>query len=135
MPAPVQWQLVEIPLGQGLSEKTARLFRKPGTLRAAHNVEFDREGALNKRRGYTRVTLTQEVTDRTCDQVFVGLCMFGGSLIILGLDNVYEMASIDADINGQTDTIVERGPHLRGHLKIRQVVSAGYGDPQWEDVT
>ena len=122
----MQTEPVEIPLAQGLDQKTARLFRSPGALRSAENVDFRHAGMLSKRRGYTRVNLDNEVGGHPTEQVFLNVTTLRNRLVLFGSEYLYDLASLTSAING-TDALVRRGPVLRGMVTIQHVVSSAHG--------
>ena len=131
---PEQFDLVEIPLGEGPDEKTARLLRAPGVLRSASNVDFRQSGVLRKRRGYTRVDLARAVNiAEDSEGVWHNLATHRGELVLVGSDYVYALNSVGGNLTGEhtTATVSRRGPTVRGGYAIRHVVTSSIGDEQF----
>ncbi len=119
------FQRVEV-VFKGLDQKTDAKVTTPGTLTDARNVVFDKAGRLDKRRGFTRIDLDNEVQGNTTDLVFFNVTTYRESLVLHGAEHVYAVADRDSQING-TDALVERGPCLRGQFSIQHVVSSPHG--------
>lgn len=120
---PIQFEPVQIVL-EGLDQKTDHKLRAPGKLASAINVEFDKVGALNKRRGYRRVTM-QEIHDEGAESVYCNLAVFQGELLVYGSEYLYSVG----DIGGATPLSV-RGPVLRGNGDTRHIASSTLSEEQ-----
>lgn len=119
---PIQYELVEI-VPRGLEQKTDARMKTPGSLAAAGNVEFNRIGRLNKRRGYRRISLTAEALGGTVadpGNLFLRVGNRGGELVICALDNLWSVVSPTASVDGAA--LRDKGPLPRGHT-IRRVIS------------
>lgn len=123
---PLQFQTVELPLG-GLAEKSSPLARQPGALERAINVEFDKTGQLNKRRGYQYVSIFDTVNAGTDDGVMCHLAAFRGELVIFTRTRVAALASRESMLRG-ADAIVYRGPNGMGACASRLLTMSGMSD-------
>lgn len=121
-------QVVEIVFSEGLDQKTGLLVRKPGMLRTADNVVFDKGGTLNKRHGYRYVPLDDivENTGFVPEASFLNLAQLNGNLVVFGRDFVYEIVDYANNANAATATRI--GPSMVGAFKTSHVVTGGYGD-------
>ncbi len=117
---------VEVVL-EGLSQKSDRKVTTPGKLRSAQNVEFDKSGSLNKRRGYTRVDLDDTIGSVTSDAVYLNVATLADELVVYGAGRLWSVASIDSSI-GAGEAMVLRGPVLKGGYSIQHVFSSSLGD-------
>lgn len=125
---PLQTQTVEVALA-GLDQKTDALAVIPGPLLRADNVEFDKNGALNKRRGYRTVSLSGgDVLGQTLDAMFQAVFTFRGELVVLGVTKLYTVASPTNSIGNSSRAWVERGPVPRGHIRMLSVATSGDAD-------
>lgn len=122
---PIQFEPVQIVL-EGLDQKTDHKLRAPGKLASAINVEFDKVGALNKRRGYRRVTTSVTAHGQTPEAVFTSVATYNGELVLIGQEYVYAIGSISAALDG--GSLVRRGPVLRGSYRVRDIMQATIGD-------
>jgi len=126
----MEWTEVEIPLGEGPDEKTARLLRAPGVLRAPLNVDNRTSGMLRKRRGHTLVDLDAVVNvAEDSEDVFHALGLLRGELVVIGHDYLYAVVSLGGNVTGlhASGTINRRGPVIRGGYAIEHVVSSSMG--------
>lgn len=111
-------QYTEIPL-QGLDERSDDKRVPPGRLVLAQNVEFAKDGAINKRRGYDRIPAT-ELSGSAVDDLFLHCAIYQDELVIFGYDHLYAVMSQAADVpTGKA--IVERCPVPRGTLTYQDV--------------
>lgn len=127
---PLQFQEIEIPLGGGPDEKTGRLLRTPGVIRAAINADHRQAGIIRKRRGYTRVDLDAVVnTTDDSEEKFHAVATYRGELVIIGSDHLYAIVSLDGNLTGDnaSATIIRRGAIPRGGFAIQHVVSSSLG--------
>lgn len=120
----LQWQKVEIAI-RGLAEKEGALARAPGTLRRALNVEFDKAGELNKRRGYRRVGTSVDLQGNTMERVFCGVMTYGTELLLYGHEFLYTVSSERGEVDGAS--CIRRGPVLRGNYTTQHIVSSSLG--------
>lgn len=126
---PLQTQTVEVAL-EGLDQKTDALKVMPGPLLRADNVEFDKYGRLNKRKGYQTVsTAGGTVTGQTLDSLFQAVLNFRGELVVLGVTKVWAIASPDNSITVSNRAWVERGPACRGAIRFAEVATSGDSEP------
>lgn len=117
---PLEKQTIEIVFG-GLAEKADDKMRKPGDLEHAKNVEFDKDGALNKRKGYQWVkTTSNDIYDDAVEDIFHAVGVFGDRLVVFGHDYVYEVPA-KSDLTSDR-CLKRRGPTLRGMLRSGVVV-------------
>lgn len=108
----LQFQTISITLG-GLDQKVGPLSRAPGALERAVNVEFDKTGQLNKRRGYQFVDMGEHVGAFTNDEVLSHLAVLRGELVIFTRGYIAGLGSREGALRGE-DTIVYRGPNNCG---------------------
>lgn len=124
---PLQFQNVELPLG-GLDQKTSPLARAPGALERAVNVEFDKAGQLNKRRGYQLIDISATVGAPSApDGVMTHLAVHRGELVIFTRAYVAALASRESMLRGE-DAIVYRGPNAMGACASRLLTMSGISD-------
>lgn len=125
---PLEFQSVEIVLG-GLDQKSGPLTRGSGSLERAVNVEFDKLGQLNKRRGYQFVdTLTDVVgAPASPDGVMAHLATLRGELVIFTRCYVAALASRESLLRGE-DAVVYRGPNGMGACASRLLTMSGISD-------
>lgn len=119
---PLQFQAIEIALN-GLDQKANRLTRTPGALDRAINVEFDKAGQLNKRRGYQRIDPANTVNRFDTDEILTHVVSFGGELVVFTYDYVASLGSRDAALRGE-DALVYRGPCNRGACQLDILAAA-----------
>ena len=124
---PVQYQAVEIVFTQGLDQKRDGKSTVEGKLVQADNVEFDKYGALNKRRGYESITITSEAFGETTEDTYTHLAVYEDELIIIGYSHIYSLASVSGSLPG-TRYIVKRGPIPRGNIRRQDVATSRTGD-------
>lgn len=120
--SPLQFQTIEIPFG-ALDQKTADLVRSPGQLERAVNVEYDKQGRLNKRRGYQFVPLDNAVGMFDDDAVFIHLGKLRNELVVISYDHVLSLISKDEAVSATsgTATLAYRGPNNRGNGRLHYV--------------
>ncbi len=115
---PLPTQTVEIPLSSGLDQKTGELKRAPGTLLRAINVETDKVGRINKRRGYQFVNPANLVISRVANDVVMLACAtLRQELVIYAYDTILALGSRNSTLRGE-DAVVYRGPSNRGNGKL-----------------
>lgn len=115
--------VVEV-LVEGLSQGVDPAVKPHGRLDAADNVEFDRAGALNKRRGMRRVALPNDIDGHAIAEVFSAVAIFDDELVLFS-DDLYAVVSPRGGVDGTT--VVRRGPVLRGAYVLRDVIADGIG--------
>ena len=134
MPA-LPTQLVEIPLSSGLDQKTGELKRAPGTLLRAINVETDKVGRINKRRGYQHVNVSDLVVARFANDVVLTSCTtLRNELVIYAYDTVLALGSRESQLRGE-DAVIYRGPTNRGNGKLIYISTSRatvneFGEPE-----
>lgn len=104
----------------GLDQKTSAPMQVPGKLVRAINCEYDKTGAINKRRGYQLVPLDNTVNLFDDDAVFCSVAVLRGELVVFSYDYVCALASRDSALRG-SDALVYRGPCNRGAFKLHYV--------------
>lgn len=122
---PLDFQPVQIVL-EGLDQKTDHKLRAPGKLASAINVEFDKVGSLNKRRGYRRVSTSVTTHGQTPESIFTSVAVYQGELAVLGEEYVYALGAATAIVDGAS--LIRRGPVLRGCYRVRDIAQATIGD-------
>lgn len=120
---PLQHQNAEIILFHGLDQKRDPKGSVPGSLESAVNVEFEKQHALNKRRGYAKITMTTEALGLTPEETFVGVATYEDELVVFGYDKAYAVASRTGALPASR-AIVQRGPYPRGNIRAQDVVAA-----------
>jgi hypothetical protein len=128
---PLQFTNVDVPLG-GLDQKIGPLVRVAGALEQAINVEFDKSGQLNKRRGYQFVDMGEHVGAFTNDEVMAHLGVLRGELVIFTRGHVAGLGSREGELRGE-DTIVYRGPNNCGGCSSGFVSVSRLSDEYLED--
>jgi hypothetical protein len=113
---------IEIVL-RGVAQKSDDVTRPPDRLRHAINVEFDKDGLLNKRRGYQHVDLSNTVNLFDDDEVFIGLATYRGELVVFSYDHVCALGSRNSAMRGE-DALVYRGPNNRAACSLEHVTTA-----------
>lgn len=116
---PLDWTNIELVL-RGMAQKSSDLTRAPDHLKYAINVEFDKDGDLNKRRGYQFVDLGNTVNAFDDDAVFCNVGTYRDELVVFSYDYVAALGSRDSQLRG-SDALVYRGPSNRGAGKLQYV--------------
>lgn len=117
-------QIRVIPLGASLDQATAELFRGEGALVQAGNGDHAKAGELRKRRGYRRISFTQDTHgDRGIDVLFVSVGTLGQELVIYGRDTVLGVHADTAIVDGASVTV--RGPSMLGDVDSYDVLAIG----------
>lgn len=123
MPLPTQNVTIQI---VGLSQKTDEKARVHGTLEVADNVEFEKAGTLNKRRGYRYIdTSLNDINSVPPPELFSAVAQFRDELVMLS-DGLWSVLSPTAEVEGTS--VVLRGPLPRGGYRVRAVIGDGVGD-------
>lgn len=121
MPQPPALDFVPVELVfKGLAQKSGDKTRAPDSLTKAVNVVFDKEGVLNKRRGYQFVDLGQSVNRFDDDAVMLRVATRRDELIVFTYDYIAALGSKDAALRG-VDAFVYRGPNNRGNGRMEHV--------------
>lgn len=127
----LKFQNVDVTLG-GLDQKIGPLSRAPGALERAINVEFDKLGQLNKRRGYQFVDMGESVGAVVNDEVMSHLGVLRGELVIFTRGHVAGLGSREGELRGE-DTIVYRGPNNCGACSSGFISVSRISDEYGED--
>lgn len=129
------FQPIPVVLG-GLDQKTSSLTRAPGKLERAVNVEFDKTGRLNKRRGYQLVDVGAAVNVFDDDTLMMHVTTHRNELLVFTYDYVIAMGSKDEAMTQDgavTAAFIYRGPNNRGNCRLHCVstsrTSQGASDP------
>jgi hypothetical protein len=117
--AGLNYETVEVVL-EGLHQKSDKRMRPTGKLERCINVEFDKAGCLNKRRGYAYVDLGAAVSPVDNDEVFLNLGIYQDELLIFGYDSLYSLGSRQAAIGGVA-ALIYRGPLNRCQVRVQYV--------------
>lgn len=115
----LEFQSVEVVL-RGLQQKADDKTRPPDMLTRAVNVEFDKDGALNKRRGYQHVDVANTVNLFDDDEVMLHVATRKDELVVVTYDYVVGLGSRNSTMRGG-DAFVYRGPNNRGHVRLGHV--------------
>ena len=121
---PLDQQNFEISF-EGLSQKTSDKTLKAGALTRAQNVEFDKQGQLNKRRGYRRYRFDGAsqigAINRTMESQAFRVTTFKDELLIMGH---YLWAIVDKGGNVDGRAAVRRGRLAPCNMQTRYIVGA-----------
>lgn len=121
---PIQFQNVEVPFG-ALSQKESPLVAANGALEHAINVEFDKVGVLNKRRGYQLVDPTDAISKLDdVDDVILTVTTHRNELLVVTYDRVLAMGSKDTALTPTGSSpvaFIYRGPNNRGACRLHYV--------------
>lgn len=121
---PIQLQNVEVPFG-ALDQKSSPLVSANGALEHAINVEFDKVGVLNKRRGYQFVDTTEVVSKLDdVDDVVIAVTTHRNELLVVTYDRVLALGSKDMALmpsGASPAAFVYRGPNNRGACRLHYV--------------
>lgn len=127
MPLPDQPVVINV---AGLSQKVDPKARVQGTLEVADNVEFEKAGTLNKRRGYRYIdTSSGDINDNASPTLFSAVAQYRDELVMLS-DDLWSVVSPIREVD--STSIVRRGPLPRGGYRVRAVIGDGVGE---EDLT
>jgi hypothetical protein len=122
---PLPDQLVTINIA-GLSQKIDPKARQHGTLERADNVEFEKAGTINKRRGYRYVsTFGGDVNNNPAPQLFCAVAQHRDELLMVS-DDLWSVLSPIRDVDGTG--VILRGPMPRGGYRIRAIVGTGVSE-------
>lgn len=114
---PLPTQSIEVSLAGGLDQKTGELKRAPGHLERAINVETDKIGRLNKRKGYRLVSMDDAFTSYDRDVIMQHLATRRGELVVISYDNIISLGSQGSNMNGSVAASY-RGPCNRGNGRL-----------------
>lgn len=127
MPLPDQNVTIQI---AGLSQKVDAKARTHGTLERADNVEFEKAGTLNKRRGYRYLDISGgDIHGNASAEMFSAVAQYRDELVMIS-DDLWSVVSPISAVDGTS--IVRRGPMPRGGYRVRAVIGDGLGE---EDLT
>jgi hypothetical protein len=120
----LETEVVEI-LFEGLDQKTDGKVLKAGKLTRAVNVEFDKAGALNKRRGFIRYQFSgaDEIgaLGTTMETQAIRVATYRDELLIFGVGWLWSLASKTESLNGTA--AVRRGRLSPGNLRVVTVAT------------
>jgi hypothetical protein len=125
---PVQYDTIQIPLVRGVDEKSDTKVAQPPSLLQAINVEVDKTGKIQKRRGFMRVDTNDEVFNSgDTERVFHHITTYDGELVMFGYDYLYADVSKDASVQTSKSTVL-RGRLIRSTVDVIDVAGSGGGD-------
>lgn len=118
----LDFQTLEIPFG-ALDQKTSELTRGKGALERAVNVEFDKTGLLNKRRGYLLCSPNDVVSTFGNDRVLCAAVVHRNEVVIIGVDTIFALVdkTTAVDIGSTNASFAYRGPSNRGNGRLHHV--------------
>ena len=125
---PLQWKTAEVMLFQGLDQKADNKSTVQGKLQQADNVEFDKYGALNKRRGYSLMAISEDALGLTCEDIFHAVAVYQDELVLFGHNRIYALANKSGYMSG-VHYIVQRGPVPRCNIKRHDIVQGSQAAP------
>lgn len=127
---PLDQQNFEISF-EGLSQKTSDKVIKAGALTRAENVEFDKAGQLNKRRGYRRYTFSGGsgigALGRNMENQVFRVTTFKDELLIMGH---WLWAIVDKGSNVDGRAAVRRGRLAPCNVQTRYIVGSTEAEAQ-----
>lgn len=125
---PLETQVVEL-LFEGLDQKFDGKVLPAGKLTRAENVEFDKRGVLNKRRGFRRYQFTgsQQIgaLGISMDTQAVRLATYKDELLIFGIGWLWAVVSKTASVDGKA--AVRRGRLAPGNIRVWHIATAAEG--------
>lgn len=126
---PLETEVIEI-VFKGLGQKTDSKVLEAGELTAAKNVEFDKAGTLNKRRGYERYAFgnasgTIGAFGETMDAQAMRVVSFGDELLVFAAGNLWSIGSKTRDLD--TRAAVLRGRVSACNTRRRRIYTAPEG--------
>lgn len=125
---PLETQIVEL-LFEGLDQKTDHKTLKAGRLTRAENVEFDKRGVLNKRRGFRRFVFSGGTQigalGNTMETQAVRVASHKDELLIFGIAWLWAVASKTASIDFKA--AARRGRLTNGNTRVWLIASASEG--------
>jgi hypothetical protein len=126
---PLETEVVEI-LFEGLDQKTDGKVLKAGKLTRAVNVEFDKAGALNKRRGFLRYQFSGAgqigALGETMETQAIRVAVYRDELLVFGVRWLWSVASKTSSLDGSR-AAVKRGPLSPGNLRVLDVATIPEG--------
>lgn len=125
---PLEQQNFEI-MFEGLAQKTSDRTIKAGALTRAQNVEFDKNGQLNKRRGYRRYRFDGAAqigaVNRTMESQAFRVTTFKDELLIMGH---WLWAIVDKNSGVDGRAAVRRGRLAPCNVQTRYIAGAWESD-------
>ena len=116
---PLEKQNVEVVLG-GLEQKTDHKTVVPGRLERAVNVEYDKGGSMNKRRGYQRVIIGDNIAPAIQgNDIYNKLAIYRDELVVFAIDELYALADRNEMIGSSGQAFIRRGPISRGTVRVQ----------------
>lgn len=126
---PLETEVIEV-LFEGLDQKTDGKVIKAGKLTRAVNVEFDKAGALNKRRGFRRFTFSgasqMGALGETMETQAIRVATYRDELLVFGVRWLWSIASKTSQLSGSR-AAVKRGPLSPGNLRVLDVATIPEG--------
>lgn len=97
----------------------------PGGLTLAENVVFQKTGRINKRRGYSRIGVVEDVNGIPIQpgNVFVNVGTRADELVLFGIEWLYAVTSRTSAMDNDT-AIVRRGPIARVSVRAQAIAVA-----------
>lgn len=124
----LETQVVEL-IFEGLDQKTDHKTLKAGKLTRAENVEFDKRGVMNKRRGFRRFTFSGSTQigalGLSMETQAIRLSTYKDELLIFGVGWLWAVASKTASIDGKA--AARRGRLAAGNIRVWHIASAAEG--------
>ncbi len=108
---------------QGLDQKTAATLTSPGRLETATNVEFDKSGQLNKRRGYQEIESGTGADGESIPTVLHRLALLDDELVVLSDTTCWALGARSEALQTGDRGLVARGPSLVGGVSVVDVYS------------
>ena len=121
---PMVFERVEVDF-QGLAEHLDPRKRPVGTLAVSQNVQYAKTGAINKRRGYLRVTQTADVLGDGIDPEqceWQRVATYRGELVVIGHTVMYGLVNRTTAVSG--GQLALRGPVARCNITTNMVSAA-----------
>jgi len=119
MPLPDQLITINV---SGLSQKIDPKARPHGSLERADNVEFEKAGTLNKRRGYRVVDISAgDIHGTLPPELFSAVAQHRDELVMIS-DDLWSVVSPTSGVDGTS--VVRRGPMPRGGYRVRAIIGA-----------
>ncbi len=114
----------------GLDQKTASPLTAPGELETADNIEFDKSGQLNKRRGYQDIESDTAADGDTMPAVFHRVVVGERDEVLVISDaSCWSLEAQSERLQTGPRGFVDRGPAIVGGVSVVEV----YTSPDSED--